>query len=73
MFVRYLRYPYHLISIELLNKQYQIFSNIWFNKQKENIVLTAAVTLSQSEINAWNPAPNTDPAVLQQALYSHVQ
>ena len=29
------------------------------------LVHTVAVTLSQSDINALNPAPNTDPAVLK--------
>jgi len=27
---------------------------------------TVAETLSQSEMNAWNPVPSTEPAVLQQ-------
>ena len=28
-------------------------------------ILTLIVTLSQSEIKAWNPVPKTDPAVLK--------
>ena len=33
---------------------------------------TVAETLSQSEMNAWNPVPSTEPAVLQQLHSSKI-
>jgi hypothetical protein len=45
----------------------KIFKSFIFDEiysQDININHTVAATLSQSDINAWNPAPNTDPAVL---------
>jgi hypothetical protein len=57
------------IKYKMLNftHEQKIFKSFIFDEiysQDININHTVAATLSQSDINAWNPAPNTDPAVL---------
>jgi hypothetical protein len=51
-----------IYRIMLYRVHLTIFDEIY--SQNININHTVAATLSQSDINAWNPAPNTDPAVL---------